>query len=55
MHDCVWAQDHYTAHGNGNPDATNNTSESIKRILKTFPSSGMKKVKTVFLDCLGNL
>ena len=41
-------QDHYTALSNGDPDATNNTSESINRVLKTFSTTGKKNVQTVF-------
>ena len=41
-------QDHYTAILNGDPDATNNTSESINKCLKTYASAGKKNIHTVF-------
>ena len=40
-------QDHYTAILNGDPDASNNTSESINKCLKTYASAG-KKISTQF-------
>ena len=44
----LMTQDHYTAILNGNPDATNNTSESIIKCLKTYASTG--KISTLFSD-----
>ena len=41
-------QDHYTALLNGDPDATNNTSESINKSLKSYASTGKKNIHTVF-------
>ena len=35
-------QDHYTAILNGDPDATNNTSESINKCLKIYASAEKK-------------
>ena len=40
-------QDHYTALLNGDPDATNNTSESINKYLKSYASTGKKNIKCV--------
>ena len=35
-------QDHYRAIQNGDPDATNNTSESINKCLKMYEPTGKK-------------
>ena len=42
-------QNHYKAILNGDPDAANNTSESINKCLKTYASAGQKK-STQFSD-----
>ena len=41
-------QDHFEALLNGDPDATNNTSESINKCLKTYVSTGNKNTHIVF-------